>query len=161
MVVASAVYLFLRPSLPTLQFILQQKLGRLPPDAVFNDDEKVVAKETTSVDENDSIATNDPVSPRSSLDGEGSKDIVQRSSHPPTSRRISKSRHMRHSNSSLRSFSKSVSIDKGVVLDRRLSSTREGESDDDSMVSVRHEWALDQIAMSDDSDSEFFDARGK
>ncbi len=134
---------------------------------MFKDEEEVIAKDTTSTDENDSVVTtatngNTAVSEQVSQDSERSMDIVRRSSHPFKSRRMSKSRYIRkQSNTSLRSFGTSSSVERGMTLESRLSSTQEHESDDDSMHSTRPEWAFDQIAMSEDSDSEFFDARGE
>lgn len=139
---------------------------------MFKDEDEVVAKETTSTDEHDSIASTTPttkdhipVTERTSQDSDRSKDIVQRSAHPLKPRRTSKSRYIRRqSNASIRSFGRLNSIERSGSGERRLSSTREhesGDDDDDSFQSPRHEWAFDQIAMSEESDSEFFDARGE
>ncbi len=103
-----------------------------------------------------------------SQDSERSKDIGQRAHASFKSRRTSKIRRFRRqSDTSQRSFVRLGSEDKGgrgdpsPKAEPRLSSTIEYESDDGSMYSSRHEWAFDQIAMSEESDSEFFDARGK
>ncbi len=140
------------------------------------DDPAITDTATTSVDEittieenaeeNDST-TNVILEKRLSQDSERSKDIGQRAHASFKSRRTSKIRRFRRqSDTSQRSFVRLVSQDKGghgdhtPKTDPRLSSTREYESDEESMYSTRPEWAFDQIAMSEDSDSEFFDARG-
>ena len=48
-----------------------------------------------------------------------------------------------------------------LEVKRYMQSTKPYDSDEESMYSARPEWAFDQIAMlSDESDSEFFDAKG-
>ena len=140
-----------------------------------NKDEPVITDDTatTSIDEITTIEENTEENDsttnekRLSQDSERSKDIGQRAHASFKSRRTSKIRRFRRqSDTSQRSFVRLVSQDKGgrgdhtPKTDPRLSSTREYESDEESMYSTRHEWAFDQIAMSEDSDSEFFDARG-
>ncbi len=135
--------------------------------AITDDTATTSIDEITTIEENTEENDSTTNEKRLSQDSERSKDIGQRAHASFKSRRTSKIRRFRRqSDTSQRSFVRLGSQDKGgrgdhtPKTDPRLSSTREYESDEESMYSTRHEWAFDQIAMSEDSDSEFFDARG-
>ena len=106
-----------------------------------------------------------PATAQASLDSERSKDTGRRThTFSVKSRRTStKYTHSRRqSESSVKIISQTGSdpLLKSKSLEVRQSS-RSYESDEESMYSTRPEWAFDQIAMlSDESDSEFFDAKG-
>ena len=170
-----------------LQFILQKKLGRIPPDAVYKDEEEeetgggsdpmaegdtmsaVLADDEMSLDSVDPAAKSPehaPATAQALLDSERSKDTGRRTHTFSVKSRHSVTKYThsrRQSESSVKIICKTGSdpLLKSKSLEVRLQSSRSYESDEESMYSTRPEWAFDQIAMlSDESDSEFFDAKG-